>query len=55
MLSDIVSSSLLPFESFDDLLLESFDCLCPFGEALARTVMKDLKEKKNGGNGDCVF
>lgn len=29
-------------ESLDDLLLESFDCSCPFGKALAKTVIKEI-------------
>lgn len=47
-LSDVVPLSLLPVESLDDLLLKSFACHCPFGEALAKTVIKELKEKKGG-------
>lgn len=29
-------------ESPDDLLLESFDCSCPFSKALAKTIIKEI-------------
>lgn len=40
-LLDVLQLCLLLMESLDDLLLESFDCSHPSGEALAKTLIKE--------------